>query len=104
MDCEPVNVEAITANIHAATANPASKNNGNISCKYNALMVSNHRHVEVSNGGMTEGKMFRPHATRPLAVALVVPEGNTSFRVDQKIQLERAYERPRKTITRVGYQ
>ena len=67
---EPFNVEAIMANTHAPTANPASKNNGNISCKYKELIVNNHRQIEVSNGGMIEGRTFKPHATRPLAVSL----------------------------------
>ena len=92
------------ANTHAPTANPASKNNGNISCKYKALMVKNHRQIEVSNGGMIEGRTFTPHATRPLAISLWAPMGNTSVRVDQRKQLDRAYDNPRKTMTKVGYQ
>ena len=90
MVCKPGKVDAIIANIHATTANPASKNNGNISYKYKALVDRNHRHMAVSRGGTTEGSTFRPHATRPLAVALMGPAGSTSVRVDQKKQLDRA--------------
>ena len=51
-----------------------------------------------------DGSTLSPHAISPLAAGRVDAMGSTSLIVLHKKQFANAYDRPRKIITKVGYE